>query len=213
MERVKGISWIGIIGPVLFVLIFTLEGIFRPGYNPNSMFISALSLGSRGWIQITNFMIFGTLLFLFAWGITPKFSEVKPKRFGPILLMIIAICLLLSGPFVMDPIGTPQDAVTWHGFLHGIFGAIVFITVPISIFIFYAAIRKMEDWHVFRWWTLGFAIIVTIVDLLFTVIQKVPTSIPVLYNEWLGMIQRLVLIPFFVWLCIFSIKFRISELQ
>ena len=39
-------AWAGIIGPVLFVTIFTLEGWLRPGYKPFEMFVSALSLGT-----------------------------------------------------------------------------------------------------------------------------------------------------------------------
>ena len=49
--------WVGMIGPVLFVTVFTLEGWFRPGYNTLGMYVSELSLGPRGWIQIINFII------------------------------------------------------------------------------------------------------------------------------------------------------------
>jgi len=38
----------GMLGPALFVGVFTLEGWLRPGYAPKAMYISALSLGPRG---------------------------------------------------------------------------------------------------------------------------------------------------------------------
>jgi hypothetical membrane protein len=41
-------AWAGIIGPVLFVLVFMTEGFLRPGYDWLKTFISALSLGPRG---------------------------------------------------------------------------------------------------------------------------------------------------------------------
>jgi hypothetical protein len=44
------------IGPALFVLVFTLEGWLRPGYDPLAMYVSALSLGPSGWIQITQLL-------------------------------------------------------------------------------------------------------------------------------------------------------------
>jgi hypothetical protein len=50
------------IGPTLFVVMFTLEGWLRPGYEPLGMFISELALGPRGWIQVSNLMLFGALL-------------------------------------------------------------------------------------------------------------------------------------------------------
>ena len=61
-------SWAGMIGPTLFVAVFTLEGWLRPGYNPLSMVVSELSLGPRGWIQITNFLMLGVLFLIFAPG-------------------------------------------------------------------------------------------------------------------------------------------------
>ena len=39
------------IGPALFVSIFTIEGWLRPGYSACSMFVSELSLGPRGWAR------------------------------------------------------------------------------------------------------------------------------------------------------------------
>ena len=57
----RQLAWAGIIGPALFVGIFMLEGWVRPGYEPLKMYVSALSLGSRGWIQIVNFVGFGFL--------------------------------------------------------------------------------------------------------------------------------------------------------
>lgn len=41
-------AWAGMIGPVLFVGVFTIEGFLRPAYNPFSMYVSELSIGSRG---------------------------------------------------------------------------------------------------------------------------------------------------------------------
>src|SRR5258706_9884107 len=91
--------WAGIIGPALFVAVFTLEGWLRPGYEPLRMFVSALSLGPRGWIQIANFMVFGALLFVFTRAVAAEFPDGKASRGGLILLTIIAVCYFISGPF------------------------------------------------------------------------------------------------------------------
>ncbi len=48
-------AWAGIIGPALFVAVFIIEGLLRPDYNAFSTYVSALSLGPRGWIQIVKF--------------------------------------------------------------------------------------------------------------------------------------------------------------
>ena len=54
-------AWAGMLGPALFVAVFSIEGALRPGYNALSTYVSALSLGPRGWIQIANFYLFGLL--------------------------------------------------------------------------------------------------------------------------------------------------------
>ena len=57
MNQTKLAAWAGIIGPTLFLLVFTLEGWLRPGYQPQTMYVSDLSLGPRGTIQIINFIV------------------------------------------------------------------------------------------------------------------------------------------------------------
>ena len=38
-------GWAGMVGSALFVAVFSLEGLLRPGYDPRSTFISELSIG------------------------------------------------------------------------------------------------------------------------------------------------------------------------
>lgn len=47
--RIGGLA--GVIGPSLFVLVFLVEGWLRPGYDPAADYVSALSLGERGWVR------------------------------------------------------------------------------------------------------------------------------------------------------------------
>jgi len=140
----------GIIGPMLFVGVFTIEGWLRSGYYPLGMYVSALSLGTRGWIQITNFIVFGFLLLLFALGVTAEFPNGKASKAGPLLMVIIAIGFLFSGPFVMDPMGTLRDQMSIHGTLHGILGGLVFSLMPVSCFVFLRRFREDQKWHLLQ---------------------------------------------------------------
>jgi len=79
---------------------------------------SALSLGSRGWIQILNFVVFGALLLVFARGVAAELPDGMASRAGPILLAIIAVSISASGAFVMDPMNTPREQMSVHGILH-----------------------------------------------------------------------------------------------
>lgn len=103
-KRIGFISvYSGIIAPILFVIIFTVEGLFRENYSAMTNFISELSLGNRGWIQITNFLLFGFLFFVFSLGLLLKFQKRKLSSTGPILFLIIASSYFISGLFVTDP--------------------------------------------------------------------------------------------------------------
>src|SRR5215471_18412597 len=109
LDRRPLAAWAGMVGPALFVAVFTVEGWLRPGYNPLGMYVSELSLGPRGWIQVANFVVVGVLLLVFARGVAAEFREGKASRAGPLLLAIIAFSLLVSGPLVTDPASTPRD--------------------------------------------------------------------------------------------------------
>ena len=199
--------WTGIIAPILFVAIFLLEGWLRPGYEPLSMYVSALSLGPRGWIQIANFIIFGALFLVFTRAIAAEFRTGKASRGGLILLIIIASCYLLSGPFVMDPANTSRDQMTIHGTLHGIFGGIVFTLMPLSCFVFLRRFREDPRWQFLQWPTLALGIISAAGVILLTAATKFPDTQNI-FTAWLGLIQRTAIVPFMIWLFLFALGLR-----
>ena len=72
-NRHQLVAWAGMIAPTLFVGTFTIEGSLRPGYDPGTIhfreYVSALSIGPGGCIQIANFVVVGLLLLAFARGL------------------------------------------------------------------------------------------------------------------------------------------------
>src|SRR5258706_14605056 len=188
MNRRQLSAWAGMVGATLFVLIFTLEGWYRPGYKPLEMYVSALSLGSRGWIQILNFIVFGVLLFGFSRGVAAEFPNGKASLGGLIILTIIAICYLLSGPFVMDPANTPRSQMTFHGTMHGIFGAFVFSLMPVSCFVFLRRFRIDPKWQFLQWWTLVLGTICAFGVILLTIETKKP-DMQRIFSNCLGLFQ------------------------
>jgi hypothetical membrane protein len=200
----KSFAWAGILAPALFVLVFLIEGALRPGYNPLSTYVSALSLGTRGWIQITNFLVFGTLLFLFSRAAAGEFRNGAASKAGPILLAIISLCYFFSGPFVMDPQGTPLDQVTVHGTIHGILGAIAFTLMPISMLVYQRRLRTEPAFQGLRPWTLLLTIVCAIAWVVFSTVSKA-TSLAATFSPWFGVFQRALIIPFMIWVCLFGV--------
>jgi hypothetical membrane protein len=58
----------GVIGPVVFVLMFTLAGVLRPGYSPIHQAVSDLGVGSNPWLLNGPLVLLGLLLTAFVVG-------------------------------------------------------------------------------------------------------------------------------------------------
>ena len=208
-NRLKISIWAGMVGPVLFVTVFTLEGWFRPGYSSLGMYVSELSLGPRGWIQIVNFIILGLLFLIFTRAVVSEFKDGKASKAGPTLLTIIAFCFLISGPFITDPGTIFSYQMSWHGILHGIFGALVFSLAPISCFIFYRRFREDLKWQGLSKWTIT-ACIIIVVAVVFMKIGQIPQS---LVNTYVGFIQRIALITYLGWIFTFALVLYRKNVQ
>jgi hypothetical protein len=196
----------GTIAPILFVGIFTIEGLLRPGYTAMDMYVSALSLGPRGLIQIANFLIFGTLFLFFARAVSYEFKKRNVTQAGPTLITIFAACLFISGPFVMDPVNAPRSQTTLHGAIHAILGGIAFFLMPISCFVFLRQFYQDPAWNSFAPWTLLMSILLSATLTLFIFAAALPIG-QSMFHDWVGLIQRMVLIPYMLWLFTFALAF------
>jgi Protein of unknown function (DUF998) len=207
MDIRRTASLAGLIGPVLFVAVFLGEGWLRPGYDPLSSYVSALSLGPRGFVQVSNFLFFGTCLLCFARGVAAAMPNGPASRSGTIMLAIIALGYLLAGPFVMDPPGTPPYAMSWHGIIHGVLGGIVFTFMPIVCFVFLRRFARDANWRWFRMGTWFAGLVTAAAVVLLSAGTKAPALIDA-FAPWDGLIQRAAVIPFMAWVFAFALGLR-----
>ena len=192
------------IGAVLFVSVFTLLGWLAPGYSWTRMFVSELSLGPQGWAQILNFVLTGTLVVAFGRGLAAHFSTGAASRAGPVLVQIIGVSLMASGPFTTDP-SAMFDQSTAHGLVHGIFGAVVFTFAPLSCFVFYRRFRKDPVWRSLAGWTLLSGIVLTLGIGILKISQQPGSGL----FQWKGLVQRVLLVTFMTW--IFAVASRLRR--
>ena len=99
------LMWAGIVGPVLFVTVFAVEGAVRAGYDPVRLQVSYLSLGDRGAIQVASFLVTGALLGAFAIGLRRRLGAIggRGARGVPIAVGAISLGLLIAGLFSTAP--------------------------------------------------------------------------------------------------------------
>src|SRR5260370_31878302 len=81
-------------GRLLFIVVFLIEGAPRPHYSVWQDAVSALELGEGGWMQRTNFIVCGALVFGFAIGLRLLLRTGRGSTWGPILLGIVGLCLI-----------------------------------------------------------------------------------------------------------------------
>ncbi len=121
-------------GPV-YIGVGALQMLIREGFDPTRHALSLMSRGELGWIQISNFMLSGVLVLLGAYGMKRAMEHGRGRVAGPVLLGVYGLGLIGSGVFVADamdgfPPGTPAgppEAMSWHGQLHFLCGAVGFL--------------------------------------------------------------------------------------
>lgn len=136
MSEINGLLAAGIVGAVVFVVVFLVDGATRPGYRPTYHLVSALARGPRGWVQTANFVLCGLLITVSARGI--EFATSSGWLSGAI--GVFGLGLVASGLFPTDamrgyppgtPDGTPDVFSRGHRW-HDLAGFVVFGLLPLA---------------------------------------------------------------------------------
>lgn len=209
----------GVVGPLLFIVVFLIEGATRPGYSVWRNYVSDLELSNQGWEQIANFLVCGLLCIGFAVGLRRIWRTGRASVWGPLLVGLFGLGLVVAGVFVTDPgrgypPGAPLkgDPQTWHGFVHGINGAVVFIILlPIACFVL---ARRFTDEPRNRGWATYSRItgaLILFMALLGIVLAPIVENGGVPWPD--GLIQRAEIIIGWVWLALTALRLLRQQQQ
>ena len=205
--RTRSLLVCGVIGPLFFILVFLLEGATRAGYNALRQPVSSLSIGESGWMQAANFMITGSLLLAFAFGLRVALRNSPGRVWGPLLIGLAAIGLIGAGFFTTDPLngyppGTPLMPAlrSQHGRLHDLFGVPVFLGLPIACFVFSFRFARLGDpaWAVYSLLS-GLLMFVTFV------LAGMGFSQTPGYADFAGVYQRISIITGWTWMALLAV--------
>lgn len=203
----------GVIGPLLFIVVFLIEGATRPGYSAWRTDVSYLALSNQGWEQTANFLVCGALCIAFAVGLQRIWHTGRASVWGPRLVGLFGLGLLIAGVFMTDPgqgypAGAPLSGglYTWHGWIHGINGLLFFnVVLPAACFVLarrFAADPNHRRWATYSWLTGAIILVISLPINTFVLPFAEYAGLPVVE----GLIQRVEIIMGWVWLALTALR-------
>lgn len=204
----------GVVGPLLFILTFLVEGATRPGYSAWRNYVSQLATGDGGWVQVVNFLVCGTLVLAFALGLRLAIAGTRGSVGGPALFTVFGLALLIAGIFTTDPaLGYPPGAAQVHttaGMIHGFAGLAAFTSLPAACFVMawhFAGEPGARRWTVYSL-VVGVAVVVCFVAS--NVVAAMDAS-GNLANAPTGFLQRISIIAGWTWIAAIAVRVARSE--
>lgn len=116
----------GVVAGPLYMIVYLVQAFTRSGFDITRHPSSVLSNGDLGWIQVANFLASGALAIAGAVGMRQALRSGPGNTWGPILIGLSGLGLLLGAIFTADPMdgfppGTPlgpPTTITTMGLLH-----------------------------------------------------------------------------------------------
>ena len=194
---------LGALAAPIFIVTFLIQGFMRAQYSWLKHPVSSLSIGPQGWIQITNFIITGSLVILFAIGLRLSLEpHSRGSLWGPIAVAIAGIGLIGAGLCVSDPVfGYPPDRplilrqFTLIGHLHDFFSMFWFVGLPTACFVFVRRFFAVND----AGWAM-YSLLCGIGMLVFFVLAAIGFSQTKGFVDHAGIFQRLAIGTGLLWL-------------
>ena len=195
--------WCGVLIGPFFSIVFLVEGMLRPGYQPLRQPVSALAIGSRGWIQRANFFITGFLALAYVPGLHAALATYGNPWWPPVLVAVFGLGLIAAGIFVTDITGLvwPSRAQrTRSGILHDQASGPVFAALIAASFIFANLFAGRGDygWAVYSTIS-GVAVVV------FFALAGLGFAFKLNLNRVGGLMQRLSIIAGWMWLSLVAV--------
>jgi hypothetical protein len=199
----------GVVGPPLFILVFIVEGLTRPGYGAWRNFVSQLATGDGGWVQTANFLVCGTLVACFAISLRLALGGGRASIAAPILMFLFASALIVAGVFATDPaLGYPVGAPpthTAHGMIHGLAGLAAFSLLPACALVMtfrFAGAPATQPWALYS----GLVALVMIVTFIVSITFSTLDATGAVPNAPTGFVQRVAIIVGWTWISMVALR-------
>ncbi len=206
-QFIRWSSFGGVVGSVLFVLLFTVAGLLRPGYSAISQAVSDLGVGPLAWLVNVPIVILGLLLIALAIGFYQAMRRVlRPglRRSCAVLVALPGLGFIAGGVFTEDP-----STLIFHILL----GATLGLYFPVVTFLVVGlALARQSEWRWFGIYSL-IASVATIVVIVFLQLAFTPGSALAAF-QIAGLAERVDLVEILAWYIILGWQlFRLPSLD
>ena len=197
---VAALAAAGIVGPILFTVVFVIHGLLRPGYSPVADPISALAIGPYGWVQDLNFIVFGVLMLAYAVGLHLGMRPARAGILGPALLALAGVGAMLSG---VVPLRAVAGGGTYEPAGHTVAVFMAFLGAGIGLIAFSRRMTSDPSWRSLATYTLATGIAIVVLFLAVGGLASTPEA--PLYR-WFGLTQRVLLAVWYPCLIILALR-------
>lgn len=200
----------GVVGPVLFVLLFTVAGLLRPGYSAVRQTVSDLGVGPFAWLVNMPIVILGLLLIALAIGFYQAMRRVlRPglRRSCAVLVALPGLGFIAGGVFTEDP-----STLIFHILLGATLGLyfpiVTFFVVGLALLVGH----RDGEWRWFGLYSL-LASAATVAVIVFLQLAFMPGS-PLFGFQIAGLAERADLVEILAWYIILGWRlFRLPSLD
>jgi hypothetical membrane protein len=144
------VALIATVAPASFFAVMMTLGFVTSGDDWVARYGSDLSLGSLGWIMITNFVILGVVVLALALGLGRVIADCVSGWLATVGIALVGAAFVTAGTCVTDPAKLVSGAHTWHGMVH-VFMAVVifFIGIPVAALALARRLRGLRSLAVY----------------------------------------------------------------
>lgn len=153
-EETRRLLACGAAAGLLFLIVSFAQVFTRTGFTLDIHPLSALALGTKGWIQIANFLLTGVLAVAFAIGLRRALWSERAGTWAPVLIALYGVGLMCAGVFRTDPgygfpagapAGMPED-FSAHAILHTLAAMVAFTSLTAATFVVGRRFAGQKAW-------------------------------------------------------------------
>lgn len=194
------LAYIGLAGPLLFVVGVIVAGAVTPGYSHLSEPISQLAEPERPYwlIQVVGFVVFGISMIAVAFVLWQSLlSAGSGAKLGIVMVGFAGFNMVLTGLFRTDRMG--EDLPSVSGQIHDTTAGLVFLSLIAGFLVLGRAMRRLRSWHNLA----SFSIIAGLATLTFLVGFGLSFEVQ---PQYVGVWQRLLATTIVTWFVVIALR-------